>query len=448
MLALVGVRHLCAVQARHRRVPGCSAADRGGRDPYPGASPENVEREILEPIEEVISGISGVDKITSNGARRLREHHRRVRLREGPAGGDAGDPRRDLRNPQRLPPEMEEPILTRFDPADLPIVSMTLSSPTADRRRADAARRPGYHAQLRALRASRRSTSSAAIEREMTVELRSAGAAGLRHRHRPGRPGAAGAEPRGARRPARRAISTSARSACAAGWTRRKIRAASSSPSRAAGSSASATSRRPRRAPKNRGRRRSSTASRPSASTSSSPRATARRPWQTLCGAKSSRFRQRLPADVTLRIVRDAGVRVENSVSNVQEALIEGAAADRAGRVPVPELVALDGHHRPGAAGLGARLVRRRVAFGFTLNTMSLLGLSLAIGILIDDAIVVRENIVRHVEMGKDHYTAALRRAPTRSAWRLPRPRSRSSSCSCRSRSWAASPSSGSRRSR
>jgi hydrophobic/amphiphilic exporter-1 (mainly G- bacteria), HAE1 family len=38
---------------------------------------------------------------------------------------------------------------------------------------------------------------------------------------------------------------------------------------------------------------------------------------------------------------------------------------------------------------------------------MSLLGLSLAIGILIDDAIVVRENIVRHVEMGKDHFRAA-----------------------------------------
>jgi HAE1 family hydrophobic/amphiphilic exporter-1 len=47
-------------------------------------------------------------------------------------------------------------------------------------------------------------------------------------------------------------------------------------------------------------------------------------------------------------------------------------------------------------------------AYGFTLNTMSLLGLSLSIGILIDDAIVVRENIVRHVEMGKDHYKAAF----------------------------------------
>jgi HAE1 family hydrophobic/amphiphilic exporter-1 len=46
-------------------------------------------------------------------------------------------------------------------------------------------------------------------------------------------------------------------------------------------------------------------------------------------------------------------------------------------------------------------------AFGFKLETMSLLGLSLAIGILIDDAIVVRENIVRHVEMGKDHIAAS-----------------------------------------
>jgi HAE1 family hydrophobic/amphiphilic exporter-1 len=41
---------------------------------------------------------------------------------------------------------------------------------------------------------------------------------------------------------------------------------------------------------------------------------------------------------------------------------------------------------------------------GFTLNFMTLLGLSLAIGVLIDDAIVVRENIVRHMEMGGQTY--------------------------------------------
>lgn len=46
-------------------------------------------------------------------------------------------------------------------------------------------------------------------------------------------------------------------------------------------------------------------------------------------------------------------------------------------------------------------------ALDFTLNIMTLMGLSLAVGILIDDAIVVRENITRHAEMGKDHVTAA-----------------------------------------
>src|SRR5258706_564401 len=48
-------------------------------------------------------------------------------------------------------------------------------------------------------------------------------------------------------------------------------------------------------------------------------------------------------------------------------------------------------------------------ACGFTLNFMTLLGLSLAIGVLIDDAIVVRENIVRHMEMGEDRVTASRR---------------------------------------
>ena len=44
---------------------------------------------------------------------------------------------------------------------------------------------------------------------------------------------------------------------------------------------------------------------------------------------------------------------------------------------------------------------------GFTLNILTLMGLSLAIGLLIDDAIVVRENIVRHMQAGADHYAAA-----------------------------------------
>jgi HAE1 family hydrophobic/amphiphilic exporter-1 len=46
--------------------------------------------------------------------------------------------------------------------------------------------------------------------------------------------------------------------------------------------------------------------------------------------------------------------------------------------------------------------------YGFTLNTFTLLGLSLAIGIVVDDAIMMLENIVRHAEMGKDKREAAL----------------------------------------
>lgn len=44
---------------------------------------------------------------------------------------------------------------------------------------------------------------------------------------------------------------------------------------------------------------------------------------------------------------------------------------------------------------------------GFTLNTFTLLGLSLAVGLVVDDAVMVMENIFRHAEMGKDRFKAA-----------------------------------------
>ena len=108
------------------------------------------------------------------------------------------------------------------------------------------------------------------------------------------------------------------------------------------------------------------------------------------------------------RSCRTPAMRVAASVANVQSHARRGRAAHGAGGLPVPQLVALHGDHR--ASRCRSRCCASFIAvwaFGFTLNTMSLLGLSLAIGILIDDAIVVRENIVRHVEMGKDHFTAA-----------------------------------------
>src|SRR4030095_10994008 len=47
--------------------------------------------------------------------------------------------------------------------------------------------------------------------------------------------------------------------------------------------------------------------------------------------------------------------------------------------------------------------------FDYTLNTMTLLGMTLAVGVVIDDAIVVLENIERHREAGEDAVSAARR---------------------------------------
>ena len=72
---------------------------------------------------------------------------------------------------------------------------------------------------------------------------------------------------------------------------------------------------------------------------------------------------------------------------------------------------------------------------GFTLNTFTLLGLSLAVGLVVDDAVMVMENIYRHAEMGKAKRQAPPPTAPRRSpSPRSPR-RSRSSPSSCPSSS-------------
>jgi HAE1 family hydrophobic/amphiphilic exporter-1 len=118
-------------------------------------------------------------------------------------------------------------------------------------------------------------------------------------------------------------------------------------------------------------------------------------------------LRRGLPPGTTLEIIRDAGVRVDAAVRNVQHALVEGAVL-----TVLVVFLFLNSWRSTVITGLAlpVSVLASFIAvwaLGFKLETMSLLGLSLAIGILIDDAIVVRENIVRHFEMGKDHVTAA-----------------------------------------
>ncbi|MFZ3000947.1 MAG: efflux RND transporter permease subunit [Undibacterium umbellatum] len=109
-----------------------------------------------------------------------------------------------------------------------------------------------------------------------------------------------------------------------------------------------------------------------------------------------------------LEITRDGGEDAQRSLNNVIESLVLGAG------LTIFVVYAFLNSWRSTlitALSLPTSVIAAFIAVwlcGFTLNFMTLLGLSLAIGVLIDDAIVVRENIVRHMQKGSDRRTAAL----------------------------------------
>ena len=118
-------------------------------------------------------------------------------------------------------------------------------------------------------------------------------------------------------------------------------------------------------------------------------------------------LRNTLPKDVELRLIYANSDWVKDSLDGVKHTLLEGALLTVA-------IVFLFLHSWRSTIITGLTLPIAVIssfiaihAFGFTLNFMTMMALSLCIGLLIDDAIVVRENIVRHVGMGKDHHQAA-----------------------------------------
>jgi multidrug efflux pump subunit AcrB len=123
--------------------------------------------------------------------------------------------------------------------------------------------------------------------------------------------------------------------------------------------------------------------------------------------AATEELRKSLPPGVEMRLVYADSDWVKDSLNGVKKTLIEGALLTVA-------IVFLFLHSWRSTVITGLTLPISVIsafiavyAFGFTLNFMTMMALSLCIGLLIDDAIVVRENIVRHVHMGKDHKTAA-----------------------------------------
>lgn len=124
--------------------------------------------------------------------------------------------------------------------------------------------------------------------------------------------------------------------------------------------------------------------------------------------AEIEALRPQAPPDLKIRYTYDLSQDIRSSVKDVSSTLIEGIF------LTVAIVFLFLGTWRSTViTGLTLPISLIGTLFalevmGFTINLMTLMAMSLSIGLLIDDAIVVRENIVRHTNMGKGHYQSAL----------------------------------------
>src|SRR5689334_2720297 len=385
---------------------------------YPGASPEVVEKEVLDPVEEQVGSIAGVKRIMSKSydgyAMLMIEFLYSKDLNE--ASQDVRDAISVIR--ADLPAEIKEPIVRKFNDTDRPIVSVSVSSTVLSSAELTRLVDPGITRELRSLAGVADVQTFGKVERELTVEvvpskLNAAGvsmgqvvqALQLQNLAAPVGRVTGSLDERSIRLLGR--IDSPAEFANLVVTERngRLIRLGEVAVVRDA-------TEEPRTlalfGTPDRGDQEAVAIDIKKSKGYSTTEVAAK------VIARLEEVKKTLPKGTTLDIVKDAGTRVKNSVRTVEEALFLGAILT----VAVVFLF-LNSWRSTVITGVALPISVLASfiavwALGFNLETMSLMGLSLAIGILIDDAIVVRENIVRHVEMGKDHFRAAHDRSEER----------------------------------
>jgi len=120
------------------------------------------------------------------------------------------------------------------------------------------------------------------------------------------------------------------------------------------------------------------------------------------------RFQEQLPASIKIDLVNDRSLSIREAIHDVNLTLL--------GTVMLVILVIFLFLHRAAATFIPAVTVPISLLgalallywLGYSLDNISLLGITLAVGLVVDDAIVVLENIVRHMEMGKKPLAASL----------------------------------------
>ncbi|EKU80847.1 efflux RND transporter permease subunit [Massilia timonae] len=375
--------------------------------PYPGASPETSEREITNRLEKQMQAIQGVTEVNSNsyegGATIWMEFDFDRNLIE------ASD---DVRNAiaavrYKLPIEMREPVLRRIDPAAEPVMSLALSSSTQSHAEISRYAEDVLADQFRAIDGVSTVAVNGALRRELSVLLRAeklrefnVSVTEVTNALRSGNTNA----PVGKLRDEldEKGIRLIGRIERPEDFSQivvkrngdtivRLNQVAEIQDGFADINSLSMRSGKP------------NVGLQISRSRDASTVALAKKVHEVVKEAS-----KHLPEGTKLEVTRDGGEDAQSSLNNVIEALVLGAV------LTVFVVYAFLNSWRSTlitALALPTSVLAAFIAVwlcGFTLNFMTLLGLSLAIGVLIDDAIVVRENIVRHMEMGSDRRTAAL----------------------------------------
>ncbi len=375
--------------------------------PYPGASPDTVEREVINRIEKALQGISGVDRLQSTaneGSATLVlffNFSKNMIVAADEVRNAIGTVR------YKLPTEMREPVITRVDPAAQPIMQLALSSTSQGHAEISRLAEDQLADRFRGVSGVAVVNVNGSLKRELSVLLKSEK---LREYEVSVTDVVAALRAQNATAPVGKVKGTlEDQSIRLVG----RIESPSEFGQIVIKRRGSELVRLSQVAVVADGFAELSGFSVRNGNPNVGMSITRTREASTVTVADEVRklvgeIGKTLPAGTKLEITRDGGTEAQNSLNNVVDALIFGAG------LTIFVVYAFLNSWRSTlitALSLPTSVVAAFIAVwlcGFSLNFMSLLGLSLAIGVLIDDAIVVRENIVRHMELGEDRRTAAL----------------------------------------
>ncbi|UTY60517.1 efflux RND transporter permease subunit [Massilia sp. erpn] len=375
--------------------------------PYPGASPETVEREIVNRLEKSLQSITGVTEVNSQA----NEGSARIEMQFNFTKNliEASD---EIRNSiasvrYKLPLEMREPILQRFDPSAQPVMQLSISSRTQSHAAISRLAEDQLADRFRALDGVAVVNVNGSLRRELSVLLRAeklrefnvsvaevTNALRLQNTNAPVGKVRGSLEEKSIRLVGRIERPEEFQDVVVKRRGDEVIRLGQLATIEDGFAEINNLSLRSGKANVGISVIRSRDAS-------------------TVSVAKATRklveeINKELPEGTSMEVTQDGGKDAQSSLNNVIEALVFGAV------LTIFVVYAFLNSWRSTlitALSLPTSVIAAFIAVwlcGFTLNFMTLLGLSLAIGVLIDDAIVVRENIVRHMQLGSDRRKAAL----------------------------------------